>query len=483
MNIVKSSSLILLLVSVFLNFAAYADEKSKMDSNAELCRKDLEYVRSSLQQNSATYANKSDKFFHDWFVKGYEDTLKLIEEISDNDDCYYAMKYYVNGFNQPHISIRGYIPLPAEEYPGLLSVKQWKDHYIIYKNHALKYLKDVNVGDKVTHINDIKIDDYYRDYLLPFYANDDSNITQGAASIYTLIADGNKFKPTPQTVTIAHGNEAIKLALKYTELTAGGLEAAKQIKQPDTSETFKVEMVSSGVWIKIPSFFPARKEVVYYTGMLSTLKNDLAKEDYIVFDMRGNRGGASKWSRSIIRNLWGDDFIKSLGDKHVYNKNWQKKIRVSKENFADFKRNYSPAAAKAYATLLKKGEDFFLKKWSIYDDKENLYTNKDSKSFNARIYVLTDHFCRSTCWEFVNELKQMPNVVHLGAETTIQSMYSFAKKVRTPSEHFDFFYPTEIRVQPDYKLGTALVPSEIYQGDFRNEAKLIDWILTITEKE
>ena len=77
----------------------------------------------------------------------------------------------------------------------------------------------------------------------------------------------------------------------------------------------------------------------------------------------------------------------------------------------------------------------------------------------------------------------MPNVVHLGEQTTIQSIYSFAKQVRSPSEHFDFFYPTQIRVKPEYKLGLPLVPSKIYDGNFRDEAKLIDWVLSITEKE
>ncbi len=460
-----------------------AEKKSEIDNYIAVCKRDLEFLRTSMQKNSAAYANKSDSLFQEWFKEGYEDTLKLIEGIGDRDDCYYAMKYYINGFNQPHISIRGYIPLPMEKYPGLLSVKEGENHLVIYKHHALEYLKHVSVGDKITHINDIKIADYYKDYVLPFYANDYSELTLESASIYTLILDGNRFKPIARTVTVAHEDESIKVELKYTDLEGSALAAAKQVRQPNASDSFKVEMVSNGVWIRIPSFFPSRQEAVYYTGMLSTIKHDLAKEDYILFDMRGNRGGASKWSRPIIRNLWGDEFIKSLGAKHDYNMKWQKKIRISRENFGEFKRTYSAAASKSYAESLKKGEDFFLKKWSIYRDKENLYTNNDSAPFNAKIYVLTDNFCRSTCWTFVNELKQMPNVVHLGEQTTIQSIYSFAKQVRSPSEHFDFFYPTQIRVKPEYKLGLPLVPSKIYDGNFRDEAKLIDWVLSITEKE
>tara|TARA_B110000503_G_C7165905_1_gene421894 strand:- start:2939 stop:4381 length:1443 start_codon:yes stop_codon:yes gene_type:complete len=471
-------SVILLSVNIVI-----AEEKIELADYISQCKKDLDFFRESVKKNSSVYTNKSDTVFQAWFNKGYEDTLELINAISDKNDCNYAMKYYINGFNQSHIALRSYIPLPVEQYPGFLSVKKGADHVVMYKHSALKeYLKNMSVGDKITHINDVSIDKYYKDYILPFYAADNSELTLTSSSIYAFILDGNRFKPVARSVTFVHNDESVKINLKYTELKGSALAAVKQVRQPVVSDSFKVEMVSDGVWIRIPSFFPSRQEVVYYTGMLSTLKKELSKEDYILFDLRGNRGGDSKWSRSIIRNLWGDEFIKSLGKGHTYNSQWKKLLRVSTENFTEFKNTYGAAASATYAAALKKGEDYFLKKWSIFRDKNYLYTNKDNSKFNAKIYVLTDQFCRSTCWTFVNELKQMPNVVHLGQTTTIQSVYSHAKQVRAPSEHFDFFYPTQIRVQPEYKLYQPLVPSEIYEDNFRDEASLINWVLSITEK-
>ena len=474
---------IVLLFLLAATNISLANEKSEIQIYRDLCRADLNFFRNSLKENSAIYANKDDKAFKEWYVKGHEDTLKLIDLVSDKDDCFYAMKYYINGFDNTHISMRGYIPLPTEQYPGLLSSKTGNDHYIIYKNSDLGYLQNVKVGDKLTHINGIETSEYYKDYLEPFYASDKSILTQKSASIYALIVDGNGFKPVPRTLNLSGGGEEIKIDLKYMELGGGGLAAAKKIKQPEYSDGFKVEMVSNGVWITIPSFFPNRQESVYFTGMLSTLKNELAKEDYILFDMRGNRGGASKWSRPILRNLWGDEIIKSLGKNHVFNKEWEKKLRVSKENFAEFKKYFGQAAAKFYAKALNSKENFFLKKWSIYRDTEHLYSNTDNNQFKAKIYVLTDNFCRSTCWTFVREMTQMPGVVHIGQETTIQSIYSYAKKVRSPSEQFDFFFPTQIRIKPSYSLGESLTPSIIYEGDIKDESKVIDWALSITERD
>lgn len=480
--IMKYLGIVLLFLFSITN-TSFAEEKSEIQIYKELCKTDLDFIRNALKEDSAIYANKDDKDFKDWYVKGYDDTLKLIDLLGDRDDCYYAMKYYINGFSHSHISLRGYVPLPAEQYPGLLSKLTKNGHNIIYKNSDLDYLKDVNVGDKLTHINGIEISEYYRDYLLSFYAGDESILTKKSASIYALIVDGNRFKPVPRTIRLTRDDQVIDLDLKYMELGGAGLAAAKKVKQPEYNIGFKVETVSDGVWIKIPSFFPNRQESVYFTGMLSTLKNELAKEDYIVFDLRGNRGGASKWSRPILRNLWGDETIKSLGKKHVYNEEWEKKLRVSKGNFAAFKAYFEHAAAKFYAKALKNKEQFFLKKWDIYRDKDHLYTNNDNNSFKAKIYVLTDHFCRSTCWSFVREIKQMPGVVHIGQDTTIQSIYSYAKKIRSPSEHFDFFFPTQIRIKPSYGLGEHLSPSIIFEGDIKDESKVIDWVLSITEKK
>jgi hypothetical protein len=44
---------------------------------------------------------------------------------------------------------------------------------------------------------------------------------------------------------------------------------------------------------------------------------------------------------------------------------------------------YGPEASKAYASYLKNGEDFFVKKLSFYVDEDNLYTNENSSLFNA----------------------------------------------------------------------------------------------------
>jgi hypothetical protein len=363
----------------------------------------------------------------------------------------------------------------------MLSSLQGDKHTIIYKNPNLQYIKDIKVGDVITHINDVPIDQYYKDYLLPFYAGTSSALDKVKAGTYALIVDGNGFIPTPRTLKINGQEKGIKLDLLFTKITDEPRQALDRIRNP-VNNKFRVDLFSGGAWIRIPSFFPSREEEVFFKGMLASLK-DLAKEDYIIFDLRGNRGGSTKWERPILRNLWGDEFIKSLGKKHDYNTLWQKRLRISQENFKYFKQTHSKSEIKEYAQKLAKGDKFYNIKWNIYDQTDNLFNNSHSQPVRAKIYVLTDNFCTGTCWLFVREMLQMPSVTHIGATTGVQGVYSNTRVARLPSDNFEVLIPIQHHVFPVTSSNTAFIPSKVFNGDFRNNSAVVDWVVDIVDKD
>jgi len=150
--------------------------------------------------------------------------------------------------------------------------------------------------------------------------------------LQALIIDGNRFKPLPKNISVIRGEEKLQLDLKFTNLDPEIKKAMQARYSLSNTNKFNVESLIDGMWIKIPSFYFNKDELIFYKGMLAQLKKDLAKEDYIVFDLRGNKGGEGKYSSAIIRNLWGDKYIKSLKDKHDYNSQYTKNNRVSAGN-------------------------------------------------------------------------------------------------------------------------------------------------------
>lgn len=458
-----------------------SNEDIKVQGFRDQCVRDLDFIYSAIRENSAPELNKEDKQFSEWLQKGYECSKELASNVRDEDDCYFALNYFMNGFGDYNIRIRSYIKLPPEFYPGILSVLQGGKHTIIYKNPNLQYLKDVKVGDVITHINDIPVDQYYNDYLLPFYAATKSELDKIKASSYALIVDGNDFIPTPRTLKIEQQGKEIKLDLLFTKMTDEPRQALDRIRNP-LNNKFHVDLFSGGAWIRIPTFFPSREEEVFFKGMLASLK-DLAKEDYIIFDLRGNRGGSTKWERPILRNLWGDAFIKSLGKAHDYNTLWQKGLRISPENFKYFKQTHSKSEIKEYAQKLAKGDKFYNIKWNIYDQTDNLYNNSHNEPVRAKVYVLTDNFCTGTCWLFVREMLQMPSVTHIGATTGVQGVYSNTRVAKLGSDNFEALIPIQHHIFPVTSSNTAFIPSKIFNGDFRNNSAVVDWVVDVVDKD
>ena len=208
------------------------------------------------------------------------------------------------------MSIRSYIQSPPEKYPGFLTAKYGNDHVVIYKDSLISSWNKINIGNKITHINDIKTEDYFEKYIMPFYANDDSEFSQRAASIFSFIINGNRCAAIPLAATLINDKVKQKIPLTYTELLEEALSVSKNIRQPEPDQHFKIEMVSSGVWITIRSFYLSREETIFYTVMLSQLK-ELVKEDWILFDLRNNRGG-DPFGQGLLFAIYGEMIILNI---------------------------------------------------------------------------------------------------------------------------------------------------------------------------
>ncbi|MGX6960712.1 MAG: S41 family peptidase [Rickettsia endosymbiont of Pentastiridius leporinus] len=232
---------------------------------------------------------------------------------------------------------------------------------------------------------------------------------------------------------------------------------------------FSILNLDKGVWINIPSFNPNDKEKGEFQKILSSLKNFRNKE-FIVFDLSGNTGGSSLWQKPLLRNLWGDQYLRSLGNKHIYNQKWRKRLRVSYENFESLNR------LNLFKSLSNK-QDFYVEEWDIYKTLTNLYSHNDNIPVKAKIFVLTDSYCMSSCWLCVREMLQIPGVIHIGDKTDIQTIYSEVRSIKLPSKNFIFTFPMHQFLAPLDHLGNKFEPSIYYKGDFSNKIKLQDWFL------
>jgi hypothetical protein len=252
-------------------------------------------------------------------------------------------------------------------------------------------------------------------------------------------------------------------------------EAPSGHKKIERSKVAVVKFLDKGVWISIPSFNPDEQQRKIFTQIFQNLKK-YRKAPFIIFDLRGNGGGDTNWERPILRNLYGDTFIKSLGKNHSYNELWVKKIRLSSDNLQNLKTIMPKSEFSLFKAAFDKGDTFFTKTWDIFNETKNLYSNKDIVQEPAKVYLLTDKKCGSTCWLFVREMRQMPKVEQIGEMTQAQSLYSQARFVTLPSNLAKLYFPMQQRVSPTEHINKPFIPKYKYNGIPENEDELKEWV-------
>ena len=208
-----------------------------------------------------------------------------------------------------------------------------------------------------------------------------------------------------------------------------------------------------GMWITIPTFQPNEDAKALFEEILKSLPK-YRDMPFIIFDLRGNGGGSSIWQRPLIRNLYGDSFIKTLGSQHSYNTQWSKKyIRESDDTVVS---------------------------WSIFEEgDENLFSNEDVVERFPKVILLTDGRCGSTCWLFVRDMLQIPNVIQIGDSTASQSLYSESQYMTLPSGKGEIYVPKMQRIHPLDNIDKPFHPAYTFQGDWNNEEELKQWVISI----
>jgi hypothetical protein len=166
-----------------------------------------------------------------------------------------------------------------------------------------------------------------------------------------------------------------------------------------------------------------------------------------------------------------------LGQNHHYNHDWVKKIRLSPENYNNLQNHMSENEKKSFLDDLKHNNTHHVEKWNIFDEKENLFSHQDVVKKFPKIYLLTDGRCSSTCWLFVREMLQMPNVLQIGEETNTQSLYSQSRTVDLPSGLGKFVFPMQERVFPIDHINQSFVPHVRYLDDWRDTEKLSKFVI------
>ena len=225
-------------------------------------------------------------------------------------------------------------------------------------------------------------------------------------------------------------------------------------------------------WIRLQNFEPQNRLQAKKLNQIIDTIRQYRNASYIIFDVRGNPGGNADYYRTLLKNLYGKDYLRSLGKGFLWNQRWHQIWRVSKENINALSQ--APFIEKLQQAF-RAGKTLYHEYWYILNpagksDKHN--------PVKAKIAILTDGESYSSAWLFTRVVLQLPNTVQLGQPTGINSYYS---EPRAIALHHGLMlnFPMGANLTPDAHFGKRFAPEFHYVGDMSNDKLVMPWVLKV----
>lgn len=237
-------------------------------------------------------------------------------------------------------------------------------------------------------------------------------------------------------------------------------------------------------WINLPTFWPDSKTQNELTLIIEKMPM-LRASKFIVFDVRGNRGGNSFWGLNIIKSLFGQAYVERLLTQAnaLQYIDW----RISRGNIEHLKAAHSKFVKdfgeNAESTQwLKKvltgmtqayvnGDCYYRE----YQTIESIQYTQDAfeHMVTAQIIVIIDSHCASACLDFLDDLKTMNYPVTLIGQTTkADTVYMEVRTVTLPSNKGTFYFPIKVYRNRPRGHNVPYRPDVYYKGDITNTKDL-----------
>lgn len=442
--------------------------------------------------------------FHTWHTQGYKQVKELLPLIKSLADEQALLRFYFAGYEDSHLSGSITQHFAQNIFP---SNERWAGWVLKFTNTGYKVaysLQDGNtpaVGAQLLRCDGQAIDGLLKTNFAPFFDRrwQIPIAREHAAIAFTILRDDTSVLNRPIIKScefVDVSGKSLTYPLRWQTLTAEQTKAINEIYSSPYSLPSIHEFAPKSYWVTASDFKLGTKQA--YESQQVLLKNleTLKDIDLVVFDVRANGGGNSQAGIDILNAVFKEYFY------FLYNQYYQKMsnsdalFRVSAftlwswEALLSEKRKTLPADSAAvkqqtqlvniYRNALDRGETHIWQS-AIYGRPSSLNADLANQAWNfkGKVVLLTSKTCVSACLDFVDFLKFVPNLLHVGDTTNADTIYTEVAFMRDTDwyEQLDFIVPVKKfnhRLRDD---NVPYVPDVFYDGDIGDTPRLQKWIL------
>lgn len=459
---------------------------------AQTLRQDARALHDDAAANHPGPINTLDPGFTSRNDAGLALAMKRAGQVHDFAGYWYAMKAYVASFEDGHMSFRstGDAPRFDTKWPGFITGFDSAGEQRVVSRADDAPLR---LGARLMSCDGIPADALAAENVGAFegrWSLTSRHILRGGE---LFVDRGNPFIRRPVTCVFEVGGRPEQVSLTWKTVMPEALASRLDLASQSISPPIGARTLADGTrWFSINSFNgdPSSESGRALPGLIAGMKADraaLVAAPAIVFDLRGNGGGSSDWSRQIAAILWGEQRFAGLGtDADAVD--W----RPSEANIASLveardarKTILSPEAKKWFDRTIAgmqaaraKGE----KLWHDAEDDEPPVAGDPPAPPRGPVYFITDAGCGSACLDAADMWKAL-GAIQIGQQTSADTLYMDVRKDELPSGVARMSIPMKVYRGRKRGSNVPLDPVHAFPGNMRDTAALEAWIATLPERK
>ncbi|MGE0009706.1 MAG: S41 family peptidase [Candidatus Babeliales bacterium] len=444
--------------------------------------------------------------FNVWYTQGYDQALKRAEQVSDVHGYEYALRYYLNGYQDRHVALfmkKEACKAIADRaityrWPGF--VISWRNGKFIVSAHTQQqdqFDQLPPLGAQLITGNGISPQELMHQNIFPFYGNAQFEADWIRYTPSLLIDQHNPWAASISECEFLIDDKPVTFPLIWQSVTDETFSLLKKAQECMEYEQHAqlTYFDEDCVWVRIPSFYLNTEEVVAAMNKLLCDLETIRTARIIVLDIRGNGGGADAWGDKIILHLFGTTVYDTVKQKQHGQK--FDEHRVSKcfieSTQKHFENSCAPENMKAQwqemLTNLKQAYND-KKQFSrlIYDevdmeDRSRAEVQCTTNPVNGTVYLLTDGAVCSASLSFADLCLGVPEIIHIGRPTGGDTVFMDCLFAPTENNNFEVLLPSLIRRKRICRENNqCYVPKHTFTGDMRDTQALQQWVKDLTNK-
>ena len=469
-----------------------ADAPARADTVwSDIYRADLDTLRAFIADNHPGAVDAKNPEFARTLAAAYEEAVRDTALVTSYSSYAIALARFGHRFQDGHLSIGGTRPLGLIREAGI---------YPVYRGGGFMVADaDARYGPLAPALRGATVLGCGRDDAAHLFTTRVLS-WRGRAAIEAdwfrwaplLFTDyGPPTPPAPEVCRFAIADRVVEIPLQWRSAPATAVREKQVALTSIAGRSLGLERYDDGrmLWVNVPTFgVDGEERVAAMRALLDSLGAALKatpKWSLLVFDLRGNEGGSSRWGDEIARIVFGERWLRQA---HAWlSDGTYAEWRVSPFNLAavdgivrqlegrhgadsdDVKRMRAFRASMAGA--LERGEPLLGTPTRRRNHKPPAATK-----LPGRVVLLTSASCFSACLDFLDRMRLHPAAIQVGQTTSVDTDYMENWGTRLPSGLASISYPMKVYRNRRRAHNEAYTPAVPYEGAIGDTDAVRAWI-------